>query len=681
MKLTPFLISLFLFATVCNAQQTDTLQQVTVQAFNSNKKWEDVPAAVAIITQKNMQRGNDASLVQVFNAVPGVRMEERSPGSYRLSIRGSTLRSPFGVRNVKIYWNDIPLTDGGGNTYLQVVDMSQLTGIEIIKGPAASVYGAGTGGAVLLSSVHPYSDTKQNKYSASLFGGSFGLIDEQAGWERNQKNFSMSLQQTHLQSDGYRQESALRKDVLKWDGALKLKNQEFHFLAFYTDMYYQTPGGITKAQMDQNPQLARQPAGALPGSVQQQAAIYNRTLFMGVAHSYNISAHFSTEASFVSRHTGFKNPFITDYENRDETNVGVRGKLIYDKTSGKTNIHWVTGGEWLNNHSLIDDYGNRNGNIDTVQFKDDVYSALWFMFSQFQWTVARFSLNAGVSLNSQSYRYKRFTDASNLPYMHTSTEDIVAPRLAFSYEVYDHLTLYLIVAKGFSPPTIAEVHPADKLFHGDLQPEYGWNYELGVKGGTLHNRLLFDFAAYYLELKDAIVQRNNSLNQAYFVNAGGAVEKGIEAWGEYHALVKPFKFVKTLNVWSSYSYQPYFFSSYQQGTSNYSGNRVTGVPQNIFLLGVDAAMDKEWYLHITYNAVSKIPLTDANDEFADAYHLVQFKVVKKTTWNSTPLQLFFGVDNLLNERYSLGNDINAAGRRFYNTAAPANFYLGASVNW
>ncbi|MEJ0103149.1 MAG: hypothetical protein WDO19_11585 [Bacteroidota bacterium] len=44
-----------------------------------------------------------------MNNTPGVRMEERSPGSYRLNLRGSTLRSPFGVRNVKVYlgWNSI----------------------------------------------------------------------------------------------------------------------------------------------------------------------------------------------------------------------------------------------------------------------------------------------------------------------------------------------------------------------------------------------------------------------------------------------------------------------------------------------------------------------------------------------------------------------------------------------
>ena len=128
------------------------LQEVVVNAFLSHQHWKAVPAAVAIITSKEINRYSNTSLVSVLNTIPGLRMEERSPASYRLSVRGSLLRSPFGVRNVKVYWNEIPLTDAGGNTYLNLVDINQLTGAEIIKGPAASMYGAGTGGALLLRS-------------------------------------------------------------------------------------------------------------------------------------------------------------------------------------------------------------------------------------------------------------------------------------------------------------------------------------------------------------------------------------------------------------------------------------------------------------------------------------------------------------------------------------------------
>ncbi|MFO0267654.1 MAG: TonB-dependent receptor, partial [Cyclobacteriaceae bacterium] len=82
---------------------THLLEEVTVRAFESNRAAREVPAAIFLLGPADMQRFSNATLVQVVNTVSGVRMEERSPGSYRLSIRGSTLRSPFGVRNVKMY--------------------------------------------------------------------------------------------------------------------------------------------------------------------------------------------------------------------------------------------------------------------------------------------------------------------------------------------------------------------------------------------------------------------------------------------------------------------------------------------------------------------------------------------------------------------------------------------------
>jgi iron complex outermembrane receptor protein len=40
-----------------------------------------------------------------------------------------------------------------------------------------------------------------------------------------------------------------------------------------------------------------------------------------------------------------------------------------------------------------------------------------------------------------------------------------------------------------------------------------------------------------------------------------------------------------------------------------------------------------------------------------------------------------GADNLLDEVYSLGNDINAAANRFYNAAPRRNYYVGLFFQW
>jgi len=691
MKYLFFCISVYVFPVLLFSQKQDSIQNrfnsdtvlqgVTVNAFQSNLQWKAVPAAVAIISEKEMNRYSDASMVPVFNTVPGVRMEERSPASYRLSVRGSLLRSPFGVRNVKVYWNDIPLTDAGGNTYINLIDMSELTGAEIIKGPAASVYGANTGGAVLLRSDLNFSDKPVNHFSSGLSGGSFGLFQQQAGWQYAEKNFASSLQQSHSQSDGYRVQSATRKDVIKWQSSLRIKNQQIQFLVFYTDLYYQTPGGLTLAQMQLNPKSARPTAGAIPGSVEQHAAIYNKTLFGAVHHEVKLDDHFAWKSFLVGNHTSFTNPFITNYEKRGEANFGAGSSLVYQTQTLHTRFQWINGAEWLYNHSLISDFGNRSGVADTVQFKDDIFSTEWFAFSQTQFSVnEKWIITAGVSLNNQSYRYKRLTDL-NTDYVNKKISMVVTPRIAVLYRISNDVSLYALAAKGFSPPAVAELRPSDGNYYGDLNAEYGWNYESGIKGELFDNRLQFDVAAYYFHLQNAIVRRTNTNGAEYFVNAGGTKQSGIEALLKYQLIKTNTQFITGVNIWSSYSFQPYKFDDYQQSGINYSGNELTGVPRNICISGIDMQTRNGFYFNASINATSSLPLTDANDAFADAYQLVQLKLGYRCAKNDQQFHLFAGVDNLLNQTYSLGNDINAVGKRFYNPATGRNVFAGVQYRF
>src|SRR5437879_3368193 len=142
MKICFSLILVFIVHTFCLAQKpADTLKRdstkhltgATVTGYLIEQPILSVPASVSVLgpAQLNLQPQN--SLVSAVNTVPGVRMEERSPGSYRLSIRGSLLRSPFGVRDVKIYYDEIPLTDAGGNTYLNAIDINSVQGVEVLK--------------------------------------------------------------------------------------------------------------------------------------------------------------------------------------------------------------------------------------------------------------------------------------------------------------------------------------------------------------------------------------------------------------------------------------------------------------------------------------------------------------------------------------------------------------------
>jgi iron complex outermembrane receptor protein len=76
--------------------------------------------------------------------------------------------------------------------------------------------------------------------------------------------------------------------------------------------------------MDSLPTLARQQSGSTPGAVQQNAGVYNTTLFGALTYRSNFAKGFNNTTSFVFNHTDFVNPFITTYEKRRELNYSGR---------------------------------------------------------------------------------------------------------------------------------------------------------------------------------------------------------------------------------------------------------------------------------------------------------------------------------------------------------------------
>lgn len=659
-----------------DSPDTSILEPVTVTAFGGTSKWKDAPAAVAIISKTRLHSFDDKSLVPVLNTVPGVRMEERSPGSYRLSIRGSLLRSPFGVRNIKIYWNDIPLTDAAGNTYLNLIDISQLTSLEIIKGPASSMYGANTGGAILLkTNTYFNNNTVSNYFSANIETGSYDLLNEQINYNRQSENFAFSLQQSHFKSDGYRQQSTMRKDALQGNFKWKISNKEqLSGLLFYTNLHYETPGGITKSQMDSLPILARQPTPTLPGAVQQKAGVYNKTGFAGFTLHSGFGGGWVNTTVATMNHTSFKNPFITNYEHRDEMNYGAR--TVFELNTVR--LKWLTGAELLQNISHISNRDNLSGAPGNLQYEDKVHVLQYFIFTQLNFEYRNFTLQAGVSANRQLLKYNRISDSVFNYWQQQNTNVLIAPRLSAIYSISKPVSFYGIISKGFSPPTLAEVRPSTNLFY-DLQPEYGWNMEGGIKGSILKSRLEFDASLYSFNLHHAIVVETDSTGADYFLNAGGTKQTGAEIWLSLALLKNEKKFFQTISLSNSFSCQPYKFRTYFSGSKNLSGNSLTGVPKNMDIITIDIFTKPGIYLTSNFNYTSSIPLTDANDVYAASYSLWQLKLGFKKQIHKAALNVYAGVDNILNETYSLGNDLNAFGGRFFNPAPKRNFFTGLKI--
>lgn len=658
------------------------LSPVLIKGYESGRSLLETPAAVGYISSRDMQRFPNVSLLPSMNTIPGVRMEERSPGSYRLNIRGSLLRSPFGVRNIKVYWNDMPFTDAGGNTYLNLIDPNTVGSVEVLKGPGGSLYGANTGGVVVLHAnelpqLTAQDDAGKHRFRAQVNGGSYGNLGEQVQWKFRSGKFSSTFTQSHLQADGYRANSELRKDVLQWNANTWLsKKDKLEWLLLYADLYYQTPGGLTLTQMEQNPRQARSIA------IDQKAAIYNKTLYAGLSNTHEFNDHWSNTTSLAVSTTDFKNPFITNYEKRKENNISLRSKFVYSASINDQDIRLVGGAEWIYGTAAIDNFGNKRGVADTVQAKDRLSTRQLFPFVQFEWQLKKkLLLQVGASTNSNVYHYRRLTTSDN-ERKRKKFDAQFLPRLALLYPLSKTISLFATLSKGFSPATIAEIRSSDVNINTDLQPEFGWNYETGIRGSSLNNRFQFDATIYYFKLQQAIVRRVNSGGAEYFINSGGTDQKGAEIRIAYSLINDPSAIFSQLKMWSGFTFNDYEFTNYTVDNTDHSGKSVTGVPKEVYVGGVDVNTSRGFYLYTSINYTAKLPLNDANDEFAKAYTILQAKLGWKKQFSSSfGIEVFAGGDNLLDQRYSLGNDINAFGRRFYNPSARANYFGGLIVNF
>lgn len=657
--------------------QSQNLPEVIVRAYEQNRTLNDIPAAVNYINQEMLTRYNNTGILTALNATAGVKMEERSPGSYRLNIRGSSLRAPFGVRNVKIYYNNIPFTDPGGNTYLNQLGFYNFGSVEIIKGPGSSLYGAGTGGVMLIESNNV---AKERGAALSLSGGSYGMVNSNINIKTGNDTFSNVINYQHQTGDGYRQQSKLRRDVFSWETLGKInQTDKITGTFFYGDLYYQTPGALTLAEYNNDPKAARPAAGVSPGAKEAGAAIFQKMFLSAVSYQKKISNTWQNTSTLYGAFTKLDNPAIRNYARNNQPQFGGRTVFQYRKSLSDGELLWHTGAELQQGYSTAKIYRNKGGNPDSLQTDDEINVSTWFIFSQLSYQNKNWTFTAGASFNRSRLQFTRLSTVPANTYSIRFNNE-VAPRLAVLRKINRDISAYASWSRGFSPPTADEVFPTGSLANPDLQAEQGINYEAGVKGRLLKSRLSFDVSAFYFTLQNAIVQRRDAAGGDYYTNAGSTRQKGIETQIKYH-LLRSNVSDKSASIWVSHTIYSFNYKDFKQVANDFSGNRLPGIAKQSVAAGLDLRSAIGFYTNITYQYSDPVPLNDANSAYAEAYNLLSGRIGYKRTFKAINFDLFAGAENITDVKYSLGNDLNAFGGRYYNAATGRNFFGGVTVGY
>jgi len=658
--------------------KTDTVSGVIIRAYEQNSKLLETPAAVNVINQQNLERYSNTSILPALDATPGVQMEERSPGSYLMNIRGSSLRAPFGVRNVQVYYNGIPYTDPSGDTYLNQLGYYNFESLEIIKGPGSSLYGAGTGGVILINSMP---EIWQPGVTINYTGGSYNLHSIEAELRIGDSIYRNVIRYQALTDSGYRTQTQLKRQVASWDAVLAHNsNSELSADFLYGNLTYQTPGGLTLKEFEANPRAARPATGSLPSAVAAKATVYQQTFLSGFTYKYEFNSHWENTTTLYGDYTQMFNPTIRNYSATIDPNYGGRTSFKYHAEVGQAKIQWVTGAQVQQDFALDRTYDNNKGNPDTMRIQQQVNNYGDYGFTQLTCQASHWIFTGGVSLNELNVNVQTLVPLPLADQIRNYNNQF-APRIAVLNEITDHISVYAAIEKGFSPPSLSELVPTGSNVNLGLNPEQGINYEIGSRGYALDNRLNYDINVFYFLVQDAIVENRDSTGATFYNNAGGTNQKGIEAYAGYRLINGLNRYIGPVNIWASYTGYDFKYSDYNKLGENFSGDKLQGVSPNTLAAGLDIRSRTGMYLNLTYKYCDAIPLNDANTAFASHYNLVGGRLGFKKNFRKFAINIYAGVDNALNQAYSLGDDINAANGRYYNPAAGINYYAGLSLGY
>ena len=150
----------------------------------------------------------------------------------------------------------------------------------------------------------------------------------------------------------------------------------------------------------------------------------------------------------------------------------------------------------------------------------------------------------------------------------------------------------------------------------------------------------------------------------------------------YIAINNADHFFQRLKLWCNYTNIRAKFENYQQGLVKYDGNKLTGTVPDLFSAGADINTAVRVYVNLTYSYTDKVPLNDANTFWAKSYNLFFSKVGYKIAFSkSISMDIFISYDKSFNEPYSLGNDLNAAGNRYFNSSSPENIFADVKLKY
>lgn len=571
------------------AGQSVESDDIVVTAQKREERLMDVPVSVAVVRSDTLLKQNLVQLRDYYSRIPGLSLggagtEQRANS---LAIRGLTAGGGTAA-TVAVTIDDVPLTSATyqAQSPLPDLDPATLQGIEVLRGPQGTLYGASSlGGLIKFVTTTP----NTTQFSGRIEAGTNVAEGGDEGYStRGSLNVPLVRDQLAVQVSGFfRRDPAYIDDVnplvnqkdvnanktyggraaifIKPIDALTINLSALH----QTSKYYGSPSirvcaacgsGAFTTPVTFDPIYGDMTNNLAPSSRNAKFTLYQaRTqLDLGFADLTSISAwsrvrslssiDSTTSFSFLIPVYGAATGSTTPLLNGDRTSKFTQEVRLASKPG--TTLEWLLGGFYTKEHTQVRQAINLNSptgtlispvldGITTAQYEEKAV----FADATYHLT-SRFDVQAGVRYSKNRQRSEGSTTInstavpifvdpslpdtsdfiSNDPLVRSS-DSATTWLVSARYRLADDTMAYARVATGYRPGGPNAVLPSIPATFG---PDKVTSYEIGLKGKIASAALTYEAALFQIDWDNIQLQFVTPANIGYFTNGSTARSRGAE---------------------------------------------------------------------------------------------------------------------------------------------------------
>nr|WP_252723686.1 TonB-dependent receptor [Winogradskyella psychrotolerans] len=424
-----------LFISQINAQEqtikTDSLNEVIITSTRIDLPFKDNSRTINIMTSADIKSSAAVTISDVLQQIAGVDIRRRGTGGSQadLFIRGG------GFDQTLLLIDGIKMDDAqtGHHTLNAALPLEVIERIEVIKGPAARVFGqnAFTGAINIVTK-----SSLDNAVSANLETGSFGQLNGSVTVGNELENSTHILHIGKMTSEGYRNNSDYDNSNYVLKSVFNKKDQPIEMIATFSERkfgaenFYTTNPAYNEYEETQNSLIAFTTKFQSEKLKIQPRIYWKRNQDMFLLKRF--------EPAF------FRNFHLSN-------KIGAEANAAYTSKLGITGFGIDLSKTYLRSNNL----GNHNRFMATA-----------FLEHRFQFIDNRLDITPGVAVTYFSdFKFNGF------------------PGLDVGFDITNNLKAYGNIGFTYRIPTYTDLYYSDPRTNGNenLEPEEAFAQEIGVK--------------------------------------------------------------------------------------------------------------------------------------------------------------------------------------------------------